>query len=845
MAVVALGLSAMLLADSFAVVPGHAVDAAAGARQGDDASDTADALVCSSGFGDIRTKTDMSLHGVALTNRGAIAVGFTRRRQPSDLGHRRTAAIYNSAGRWLRTYTGSPGDEDGLVAVAAGRRNDAWAVGFTTIEGQVMPLAMRWNGRGWDTKRPRRRGSMTSMFTDVAVLGTDGVPFAVGYRMTASGKRQPIAARRDGKTWRFLNPRAGRRESISLTGVTRDRKGGLWAVGHGGRGAEIGPVIYRRHDARWTRRKTPRIRGEGVLADVVATSGKDAWAVGYQRHKGRSVPLVLHYDGKGWQRAVGPRFDSDDVVLTAVSAASGGGIWVVGAAWNAAIRSHEAVAAWWDGQAWNEVAGIDGGTELHDVAGSLDADGWAVGRSGQKARATRVCTPPQAGIFDGSEPTAPDEPIQPVDELTASSTDTDQLEASAAGSADEAAAVTTLVAAKKNNKSKKSKRRRTGTGGLPAPRVHASVRARNVARQAGIAGSASTYGAVVADFDGDGTEDLFIGRHGRKGRLLLNRDGRFVNHEPMSFPAIDRHGCTAADIDGSGLPDLYCAIGGKRGSGLKSNELWIDPGGPAPYDAAVSLGLSDPTGRGRDAEFLESERNATVSLVVTNSPTRVDGLPSIGRLFRTRGDGEFVARTRTGFAPRLGSLTTQDADFDNDGREDLLLVTGGLQAPRQQGTRLYRNTRRGLVDVTREMGIRSFGEIEAKLADINGDKKLDLVQLSPTRIRVSLLRNGRFQQVYQRKLTYGRAIGVGDINGDRRDDLYIVRSNGSRNPPDVMLVNHRNGRFFSSLSIPQVYSGDGDAAIAIDHDGNGLDDFVVLNGRNERGPIELIAFYRR
>ena len=131
--------------------------------------------------------------------------------------------------------------------------------------------------------------------------------------------------------------------------------------------------------------------------------------------------------------------------------------------------------------------------------------------------------------------------------------------------------------------------------------------ARDVAAAAGIAEQTATYGAVVADFDATASDDLFIGRHGRAGRLVLNRDGRFVDHEPMVPPDIDRHGCTAADVDGSGLPDLYCAVGGKRGSGLKSNELWLDPGGPAPVQVAVEHGLSDPTGRGRRAVFLESE----------------------------------------------------------------------------------------------------------------------------------------------------------------------------------------------------------------------------------------------
>ena len=46
------------------------------------------------------------------------------------------------------------------------------------------------------------------------------------------------------------------------------------------------------------------------------------------------------------------------------------------------------------------------------------------------------------------------------------------------------------------------------------------------------------------------------------------------------FGNVDRHGCAASDVDGSGRPDLYCTVGGRRGSGVKSNQLWLDPAGP-------------------------------------------------------------------------------------------------------------------------------------------------------------------------------------------------------------------------------------------------------------------------
>lgn len=852
---VALGLSLTLLADAFVAAPTVAA-AAGGADSSEQAEAIASRAVCDAGFGDTASKQDMTLHGVARTQGGAVAVGFSRGTGPNDLGRRRPASVVNRGDGWTRVSTGSPGEEDGLVAVAA-RGKHTWAVGFTTIGGDVMPLAMRWSGSRWQTLRPPARGKLTSLFTDVTIL-RDGDPFAVGYRMTGSGRRVPIAAHRDGRDWRYIPVRTGARESVSLTGVASDLSGGLWVVGHGGPGAEVGPVIYRRKGKGWQRHRVPKLRGEAVLADVVASNRRRAWAVGYQREGSRSVPLVLRWNGTAWKRIPAPAFDSPDVQLTAVSAPASGGLWVVGAAWNPELDSHEAVAAWWDGQAWNETNGRAGGTELYDVIGALDGDGWAVGRAGAAARTTRVCIP-QAGVFGAPQPAASEEPV-PESGVTPDD-DNDEFSADADGVL-EATGPTTVVAKKKTNTRKAKQRaqakqkakartkvrrkaRRAALGGLPVAGIDTSIVARNVTRSAGIFENTGTYDAVIADFDGDGVDDLFIGRHGRKGRLMLNRNGTFEEHAALKMPAIDRHGCTAADVDGSGLPDLYCTIGGKRGAGLKANELWLDPGGPSPVNVAVERGVADPTGRGREAAFLESDGQVDASLIVTNSPVRVDGLPSVGRHYRTASDGGFGVRARPGFAARLGALAVQDADYDGDGREDLLLVTGGAQSPVRTGTHLYRNSKRGLVDVTRNVGIRSIDEVDAELVDLDRDGKLDLVQLAEDKIRVSVLRKGRFKTVWERRLTHGRAVGTGDVNGDGKGDIYIVRSNGARNSPDIMLVNRNGGARWSAVSIPQVYTGSGEDAYAIDYDGNGLDDFVILNGHNDRGPIQLTAFFER
>src|SRR3990170_4658959 len=400
----ALVLSMLLLAAS---VPAHGLVAARASGDSTAVDDGGGAdpaeLACVTGAATPYDVDDRSLAGVALTSTGALAVGFASRRGLGDYARRRPAAAQNLDGAWVTTRVTSRGNEDGLVAVAARDGGRAWAVGFTTTGGVTQPLAMRWDERTWRLDRPRPRGGLHTMLTGVT-LGRDGRPFAVGYRMTAGGRRQPVAVDRDRTRWRYLDPRTGRRESVTLPGVDADAAGRLWAVGHGGPGATIGPVIYRRERGRWRRMRVPAVPGEAVLSEVVSVSPRDAWAVGYQRYEGTSAPLLLRSDGRQWTRVPGPAFDSPGVLLTAVSAPSAGGIWVVGAAWNEELRSHEAVAALWDGQAWNEFVGIAGGTELHDVAGALDADGWAVGASDSHATAIRICGGPHIFMAGGSGP---------------------------------------------------------------------------------------------------------------------------------------------------------------------------------------------------------------------------------------------------------------------------------------------------------------------------------------------------------------------------------------------------------------------------------------------------------
>jgi hypothetical protein len=89
------------------------------------------------------------------------------------------------------------------------------------------------------------------------------------------------------------------------------------------------------------------------------------------------------------------------------------------------------------------------------------------------------------------------------------------------------------------------------------------------------------------------------------------------------------------------------------------------------------------------------------------------------------------------------------------------------------------------------------------------------------------------------------SVAAGDVNGDHYPDVYVAQGTMDRQVRDLMLVNSGSGRGYRSMGIPQARSGTAEEVVAVDHDRNGLADFLVLNGRGSlrAGPIQLIAFY--
>lgn len=201
------------------------------------------------------------------------------------------------------------------------------------------------------------------------------------------------------------------------------------------------------------------------------------------------------------------------------------------------------------------------------------------------------------------------------------------------------------------------------------------------------------------------------------------------------------------------------------------------------------------------------------------------------KYYRNTGNGKFVDETKeAGFLGLYGGLNAIQADYDNDGDMDVLVLRGAWRAGRHPNSLLRNDGKGHFRDVTFESGLgeEHFPTQTASWADYDNDGDLDLY-IGNESFPCQLFQNdghGKFADVaVAAGVTndeFTKGVIWGDYNGDRYPDLYVsnygkpelpISSRGSRSgswfnapkgTPNRLYRNNRDGTFTDVANELQV-----------------------------------------
>jgi hypothetical protein len=362
-------------------------------------------------------------------------------------------------------------------------------------------------------------------------------------------------------------------------------------------------------------------------------------------------------------------------------------------------------------------------------------------------------------------------------------------------------------------------------------------------------------GAAWGDVEGDGDLDLYVPERVQPSQLWINDGaGRFTEQAlPRGVDNGGSRGVGAvfADYDNDGDQDLYVANDG-------TNRLYRNDGSGRFEDVAEAAGVATTT-TDASASWGDYDGDGSLDLyVVSYSPCEPPVFYERDWLFHNEGNGTFTDHTSLLPEEATFGAGFQSAwlDYDGDGDQDLYLANDQF-GPVPDANRLWRNDGPGgeggwrFTDVSVESGsgylINSMG---IGIGDYDRDLDLDLAisNIGPT----AVARNdgdGTFTEV-------GESLGVdrpsqslgvisvtwalvfADLNIDGWEDLFVAAGSLADIPiqPDEVFVNDGGGGFLdlSALSgADDPRSGRGVAVADYDRDGL-LDLYVVQKGGSPR-----------
>ena len=236
------------------------------------------------------------------------------------------------------------------------------------------------------------------------------------------------------------------------------------------------------------------------------------------------------------------------------------------------------------------------------------------------------------------------------------------------------------------------------------------------------------------------------------------------------------------------------------------------PGGRAEKRLDSALGaFESPESVGR---FVDVAAEAGINLFSDSGGLIVDDFENNGLLdivtsdyyecapmhyFHNNGDGAFSDHTaQSGLQNQLGGLNLIQADYNNDGCLDILVLRGAWEFPQRKS--LLRNNCDGtFTDVTAQAGLAepATSTQTAVWADIDNDGYLDLFvgnENGPSQLFRNK-GNGTFEDISHAagvdKISFAKAVVAADYDNDGYVDFYVSNLNGN----NFLYHNNHDGTF--------------------------------------------------
>ncbi|MEQ1828344.1 MAG: CRTAC1 family protein [Pirellula sp.] len=360
-------------------------------------------------------------------------------------------------------------------------------------------------------------------------------------------------------------------------------------------------------------------------------------------------------------------------------------------------------------------------------------------------------------------------------------------------------------------------------GFQPASRLYRNCgnwRFEDVTQRSGLFDTGYGMGVVVADYDNDGFQDLFLSHFGHNSFFVNRGDGTFVeSSESSGLKGPHRVGAGASftDIDGDGDLDLYTAT-------------------------YVQFDWSEHRVRMINGKEFHTGPN--------------DYKPAADFLYRNDGDRTFTdISVVSGITANIAAgMAVASTDFDGDRDMDIFVAND------QSANFLLINDGNGrfefnelIAGVAYDRNGKANGNMGVELADVDGDLAMDIVTTTyqdemPVYYRCigpgifeDATNNARLDLSLTAHVTWGVGAVDFDLDGDRDlffacghffDNIEFLDDRTQRKVSNYLLANDGKGRFRNVTKIAGdamqiVESSRGAAFDDLDNDGDV--DFVVLN----------------